>query len=124
MTKPAPLLTLDPYLQIIDLHWLRDGTGFAFSRRNSQLDTDVNVWRYSFATHAATQVTNVSFTNGLMQRFSLSPDGRRIAFEMVDRLYGDDPFLGFSEIWVMNLDGSGQKLIARDAAHPAWNPTR
>jgi dipeptidyl aminopeptidase/acylaminoacyl peptidase len=59
-----------------------------------------------------------------MRRFSMSPDGERIAFEMVDRAYGDGMFSGFCDLWVMNRDGGGQVLLARDARHPAWNPLR
>ena len=122
--KPAPVFSLDPTIQVVDLHWLPDGSGFLFARRNSQLEYDVNIWQYKFATGVATQLTNVQFANGIMQRFSMSPDGSRIAFEMVDRLYGNDPFLGFSDLWIMNRDGSGQRLLANDGAYPAWNPLR
>lgn len=122
-TKPAPVYSLDPGLQIVDLHWLRDGSGFLFARRNSSLEYDVNVWEYTFATGTVTQLTNVQL-DGVMRRFAMSPDGSKIAFEMVDRLYGDSPVIGYCDLWVMNRDGSGARLLATDASYPAWNPLR
>jgi Tol biopolymer transport system component len=40
-----------------------------------------------------------------------APDGKRLAFEHF-----------FSRIYVVNLDGSGRKLIAVDAEYPRWSP--
>ncbi len=122
--KPPPVYSLDPFIHVVDLHWLRDGTGFVFARRNSELEYDVNLWEYDFATGTATQITNVQFAEGVMRRFAMSSDGRRIAFEMVDRLYGDSPVIGFCDLYVMNRDGSGLKLLAQGAGYPAWNPLR
>jgi len=45
---------------------------------------------------------------------SWSPDGRRIVFATG----GQPP----SSIYAVRLDGSGRKLLARDAATPAWSP--
>lgn len=39
-----------------------------------------------------------------------SPDGRLIAFSRQ------------GEIWLMNADGSGQRLLARGGSHPTWSP--
>jgi hypothetical protein len=58
--------------------------------------------------------------NGVMRRFSMSPDGTRVVFELVD-----DRILPTScDLWMMNRDGSGLALLAPDAFHPAWNPLR
>lgn len=128
-TKPLPLYSLpDPSIQIPDLHWLPDGSGFVFARAGSDVMQryDVNLWEYRFATGTAAQVTNAVFDNpyGMMRRFAVSPDGSKVAFEMVHKLYGDSPAIGFCDLWVMNRDGSDQKLLASDAAYPAWNPQR
>lgn len=122
-TKPPATYSLDPTIRIQGLHWLPDGSGFVFARRNSALEYDVNLWEYELATGEARQVTNVQF-EGVMRRFSMSPDGSRIAFEMVDRLYGDSAYIGYCDLWVMNRDGSGARRLVEGAAYPAWNPLR
>jgi Tol biopolymer transport system component len=38
-----------------------------------------------------------------------SPDGRRISYDN-------------NGIYVMNADGTGKKLVARDGANPRWSP--
>ncbi|HET9288168.1 MAG TPA: hypothetical protein VFO26_11465, partial [Gaiella sp.] len=50
-----------------------------------------------------------------------SPDGRRIAFE---RRLGTPCHTHCTRIqlWVMNADGSGQRMLAGDAAQPSWSP--
>lgn len=123
-TRPAPLISLEPNVQVVDLHWLRDGSGFVFSRQNSLLDHDVNLWQYEFAGETLTQLTDLHLSEGVMRRFSMSPDGTRVAFEMVDRTDPDEFFSSSCDLWVMNRDGSASSLLARDARHPAWNPLK
>lgn len=118
-TKPAPLFSLDPYVDVTDLQWLRDGSGFVFARSNSLFESDVNLWEYEFAGGTLTQLTDLHL-DGLMRRFSMSPDGTQVAFEVVDDLI----FPTSCDLWVMNRDGSGLALLAPDAGHPAWNPLR
>ena len=47
---------------------------------------------------------------------SWSPDGRELAFV---RLSKDRPVI--PEIWAMNADGSGQRLIRRNGVEPSWS---
>jgi TolB protein len=58
-----------------------------------------------------------------------SPDGERIAFERRLGRRQSVPWCGgcgtaeHFEVWVMNADGSGARLLARDAAQqPSWSP--
>ena len=56
-----------------------------------------------------------------------SPDGQRIAFERrVGRVnYGRCNACGRAanfQVYVMNADGSGARLLARNAAEPSWSP--
>jgi Tol biopolymer transport system component len=46
-----------------------------------------------------------------------SPEGRMIAFTQGDL---QDAF--FQDLWVMQADGSGQRMLARDGAAPSWAP--
>jgi TolB protein len=121
-TKPAPVFSPEPDIQIPDLHWLPDGSGFVFARRGGGLDFDLNVWEYDFGTGTAKQLTDVRL-DGRMRRFAMSPDGSQIAFELVDRTLADLPG-GFCDLWVMQRDGSGARRLVEGAAYPAWNPTR
>ena len=57
-----------------------------------------------------------------------SPDGQRIAFErrIGREKYGRCSWCGRAsrfEVWVMNADGSGARMLAQDAAmQPSWSP--
>jgi Tol biopolymer transport system component len=46
-----------------------------------------------------------------------SPDGRLIAFEVDDKSTGT-----MGDIYVVNVDGTGRRLVVRNAVQPAWNP--
>ena len=48
------------------------------------------------------------------QALAWSPDGRKIAF---NRGHGDS-----WDIYVMNADGSGQRMLSRRGMHPQWSP--
>jgi dipeptidyl aminopeptidase/acylaminoacyl peptidase len=48
---------------------------------------------------------------------SWSPDGRRVAFSGTVSRANDRP-----AVYVIGLDGSGLRLIARDAIAPSWSP--
>jgi dipeptidyl aminopeptidase/acylaminoacyl peptidase len=110
----SPLLTVGRYPRITDIRWLPDGSGFLFARTNDLLDQAVNIHEYVFATKAERQITN--FTGSFVRQFSVSPDGQQIAFERVTDLKGP------SDLWVVRRDGTGARLLVRDARAPAWNP--
>jgi Tol biopolymer transport system component len=48
----------------------------------------------------------------------VSPDGKKVSF-VVD---GDEDGKKVRNVWVMNLDGSGRTLLARNAREPCWDP--
>jgi hypothetical protein len=115
-SRGTPVATLDDYVRLVDIHWLPDGSGFVVARTGSLLDENVNLYEYPLTGGAGRQLT--TFSGEYVRRFSISPDGQRIAFEKVSSLDGP------SDLWVMQRDGSDAHLVARNAAYPAWNPQR
>jgi hypothetical protein len=113
-SRGTPVATLNDYVRLADIHWLPDGSGFMVARTGSLLDENVNLYEYSLSDGTVRQLT--TFSGEYARRFSISPDGQRIAFEKVTTLDGA------SDLWVMNRDGSDAHLVVRDAAYPAWNP--
>jgi Tol biopolymer transport system component len=99
---------------------LADGSGFVLAKQDDLIDADVNFWEYTFATDTLRRLTDLTSTNGVFaRRFTISPDGQRIVFEVTDDLLHGD-----SDLWIVNRDGSGLRLLVADAGFPAWNPRR
>ncbi len=106
------------YLLIRGLAWLPDGSGFVYAVEE-EVDFDVsraNLFEYSFASKQTRRLTN--FTNTFAGQLSVSPDGKQIVF---DRATAKDDS-GTADVWIMNRDGSGQRLLASNAYAPAWSP--
>ena len=107
-----------------------DGTGKRQIRREADFSTSSPAWapdglRIAFGYadphgHLGVGILNVDGTHlrlvpgtRKLQVTGLdwSPDGKRLAFEA-----------GFGHIYVINLDGSRLKLVAKDAESPRWSP--
>lgn len=116
--RGAPLVTYPDYVQILDLRWLPDGSGFVFAavRYDDVLDESSNLYEYNFATSGVRKITQL--TNEYVRGFSISPDGQRVAFERTTDLRGQ------SDLWIVQRDGSGLRLLVQNANSPAWNPSR
>jgi dipeptidyl aminopeptidase/acylaminoacyl peptidase len=116
--------------RVYDLKWLPDGSGFLFTMGYIYVNLDdpdpvcvgtcSDVFEYSFATGAVTQVTRLG--DDTARGLSISPDGQHVAFERVteDPI---NPLNNTSAIWVVQRDGSGLRLLVNDAASPAWGGT-
>jgi hypothetical protein len=115
-SRGTPLVTLNDYVRLVDIHWLPDGSGFIVARTGSLLDENVNLYEYSLTGGAVRQVT--TFSGEYARRFSISPDGKNIVFERVSSLDGP------SDLWVVGRDGSNPHLLVKDAGYPAWNPQK
>jgi dipeptidyl aminopeptidase/acylaminoacyl peptidase len=116
--RGAPLVTYPDYVQILDLRWLPDGSGFLFAaaRYEDVTDESSKLYEYSFSGGSVHKITGLA--NEYVRGFSISPDGQRVVFERTTDLAGQ------SDLWIVQRDGSGLRLLAQNGGSPAWNPTR
>jgi TolB protein len=114
----APLVTYPDYVQILDLRWLPDGSGFLFAaaRYDDVLDESSNLYEYTFATSEVHKIT--ALVKEYVRGFSVSPDGSQVVFERTAELSGP------SDLWLVQRDGSGLRLLVENGSSPAWNPVR
>ncbi len=104
---------------ITGLAWLPDGSGFIFAMSE---DTDIgekaDIYEYLFSSGQVTRLTD--FTTEWAYQLSISPEGQHIVFERVkELLVWEDPQV---DLWIMNRDGSGQRLLVENGRAPAWSP--
>jgi dipeptidyl aminopeptidase/acylaminoacyl peptidase len=116
--RGAPFVTYPDYVQILDLRWLPDGSGFLFAavRYEDVIDESSNLYEYSFSTTSVSKITQLA--NEYVRGFSISPDGQRVVFERTTDLSGQ------SDLWIVQRDGSGLRLLVSNASSAAWNPVR
>ncbi len=116
-TIGQPLLTTGFEL-IRGLAWLPDGSGFVYSVQEYE-NYEVaraNIFEYTFATKQIKRLTN--FPDTYTGQLSVSPDGKQLVF---DRSTAKDTS-GTTDVWIMNRDGSGQRLLVSNGYAPAWSP--
>ncbi len=113
------LLSFEEYDLVAGLAWLPDGSGFVYTVSENFLEQS-NVYRYDFATQAATRLTN--FTDEYAAQLTVSPDGRQIVFERGMSWLGLPTDLDRSDLWIMNHDGRELKRLVENARSPAWSP--
>ncbi|HSM58472.1 MAG TPA: hypothetical protein VK879_20120 [Candidatus Sulfomarinibacteraceae bacterium] len=104
---------------VTGLAWLPDGSGFIFAMsEDTFIGEKADIFEYSFSTGQATRLTD--FSTEFAYQLSVSPDGQRIVFERVtELLVWEDPQV---DLWIMNRDGSGQRLLVENGRAPAWSP--
>lgn len=119
-TSPGvPILRLDDYNFIYDIRWLPDASGFLLSMRDGLMEDYANLYEYAFPSGPLRKLTNFRVDDEQMRAFSISPDGTQIVFEWsTTSLVASGPH----DLYVMNRDASGQRLLVRDAVSPAWSP--
>jgi len=113
------LLAYEVYEQVRGLAWLPDGSGFIYSveETNDFFETvKANVFEYNFASRQTKRLTN--FGDQYAGQLSVSPDGQQIVF---DRSPGKEPDAP-ADLWIMNRNGTGQRLLAANGRAPQWSP--
>jgi hypothetical protein len=113
-----PLVAYEVYENIRGLAWLPDGSGFVYSvtEMNEMIEpASANLFLYSFATGRAQRLT--SFADTFAGQLSVSPDGQQIVFERSPAHDGSGP----TDLWLVGRDGAGLRLLAENAARPAWS---
>jgi hypothetical protein len=103
------------YQLLYDLRWLPDGSGLLYSTVNLMRDAG-NIFRYDFKTKQTTQVTHLE--NEFAHAFSISPDGTWIVYERSKSPEYDD---ASSDLWIMKVDGSNQRLLVQNGQKPSWS---
>jgi hypothetical protein len=97
---------------LMQVAWLPDASGFVLSVSTGSA---ANLYRYSFATKTASQLTR--FDGEFVRSFSISPDGQSIVFERAGSFRG-----GESDLWVMPMNGKSPRLLVRNGSAPSWGP--
>ncbi|HEX7004319.1 MAG TPA: hypothetical protein VF168_09045 [Trueperaceae bacterium] len=120
-----PILTLnDSFEQVLDLAWLPDGSGFVFSLTDGVYDDATghsDLYRYRFGDANAVALTDLSTSAEFAGRFSLSPDGQQIAFELATDISDSGFDLVDPDIWILDVDSGTAELLVEDARAPAWS---
>lgn len=112
-----------------DLRWLPDGSGFLYSAAYYN-PTDsgpyaADIFRYDMKTKKTTQITHLRGTYA--RGFCISPDGQWIVYERCPKNPGDAEFNGqlhslqYADLWKTRIDGSGEKLLVKNALSPSWS---
>lgn len=112
------LLSYPVYQYVRGIAWLPDGSGFIFSL--DELDDSfqasrANLFEYNFATEQTKRITN--FTDQFAGGVSVSPDGQQIVFDRADANIDEANY----DVYIINRDGTGLKLLASDGYAPDWS---
>lgn len=113
------LVSYEVYEYVRGIAWLPDGSGFVFSvdELNDMFEPEKsNIFEYNFATKQTKRITN--FSNQFAGGLSVSPDGRQIVF---DRANSKEPD-AITDLYIINRDGSGLRLLASNGRAPDWGP--
>jgi hypothetical protein len=105
--------------QFTGVAWLPDASGFVYSRLESSEYYEwkrANVYEYRFATQQSVQLSNLA-DGQFAADLSVSADGQHIAFEVSAAATG-----GPYDLWLMNRNGSNERLFRAGASSPAWSP--
>jgi hypothetical protein len=99
------------------LAWLPDSSGFVYSVIETEFfePKRANLFEYDFASKQVTRLTN--FGDEFAGQLSVSPDSQQIIFERSASKEDGAP----TDLWVMNRDGAGLRLLVHNGARPSWS---
>ena len=101
------------------VHWLPDGSGFLVSMRDGLMNDNVNLYEYDLPSGPLRRITDFRSSDEHLRAFSISPDGQQIVFEWrATSFFSTTP----RDLYIMNRDGSGRRLLVRNAESPSWSP--
>ena len=111
--------TPEPFLKtfwpLIDVAWAPDGHSVVFSKLQTQLVDQANLWAADVSGQNQRVLTHEA---GLQYDSAWSPDGKRL-------VYVGGQGYGNAELYVMNADGSGRLQLTHNQNRelsPAWSP--
>lgn len=113
------LVSYETYEDVRGIAWLPDGSGFVYSVEEINSSFEVvraNIFEFNLATRQKRRLTN--FSNQFAGQLSVSPDSTQIVFDRSPAEALDAP----ADLWIMNRDGSGQRLLVANGRAPAWSP--
>ena len=93
------------------LHWLPDGSGFAYSQEDD-LGENSNLFLIKFGIANPTQLT--SYTSQFTREFSFSPDGKSIVYELGST--SDAP----TSLWILDIASLQTSQLVNQGARPTW----
>jgi len=109
-----------------------DGRKVAFFSDRSPSGVDaanaaVNLWVVNADGTLAVALTRFTFSGAsAVHAFGWAPDGSKIAYACACALDGSDASAAFSNLWVVNADGSGRRAVTAltkaAADFPMWSP--
>ncbi len=114
-----PLVSAEVWEDFRGLAWLPDGSGFIYSLEEDDdtfTSVKANIFEYNLASGQSKPLTN--FSNQFAGDVSVSPDGTQIVFD----LSAEDDLSAPADLYIMNRDGSGRRLLKANGRSPAWSP--
>ena len=106
---------------LFELRWHPSGSSFLFVKGEGSSGSSLN--RYDFASKKSSVVK--TFTDKTVRGLSISPDGEWVVMEFGKTL--EESVLSLvvaqkttPELWIMRLDGTGLRLLVKNAQAPAW----
>jgi hypothetical protein len=111
-----------------DVKWLPDGSGFIYSTTGiSKEDASIvsNLFLYNIRTKQKKQLTNLK--DSYARKLCISPSGQWIVYERCRKDPKAETYsiniqnLTDVDLWIMKIDGSGDKLLVKNGLCPSWS---
>ncbi|TMI90957.1 MAG: hypothetical protein E6H08_14095 [Bacteroidetes bacterium] len=96
------------------MRWLPDGSGFLYSTVDLFREA-ANIFRYDLRTKQTTQLSKLK--GEFARKFCISPSGKWLVYERAKTNDEDKDV----DLWIMKMDGSGEKLLVKNGSSPSWS---